>query len=212
VIRRGLELRYPSRANGVAPPVVDPDEHIEKTISLSFDLPLLGAVDAATILDRARLPTALSPKQLSGLVQVLGTNPRRLKRFGTSISVWLDIARQINDQRSALVFAPLAPGNLDLFLKLAAIGYVNSGVIDQMIRDPALARRLQEAGNAAINEQSPQAAKIRIDEMLKNELPVIRSASMDPALWRALTLLEPDLAQDSRLPAALRWFRTLATQ
>ena len=43
MIRRGLELRYPGEARSdprALPPVVDPDEYIEKTITLSVDLPM----------------------------------------------------------------------------------------------------------------------------------------------------------------------------
>lgn len=208
VIRRGLELRYPARSESIEPPVVDPDEYIEKTISLSFDLPLLGASDASQLLSRISLPVALTRTQCDTLIRVLGTNPRRLKRFGGSLAVWLGIAWQLRRDGVRLAFDPLETGNIELFLKLAVIGYLNGGIIDQMIRDPELGKRLQQVSNAAATEASPQESQFRISEMLKNELPVVRAASVEPALWRAFALMQPNFAQEGRVSCALRWFRS----
>jgi predicted KAP-like P-loop ATPase len=46
VIRRGLAVRYKGQNAGL----VDPDEYIEKTITLSFDVPPLGRNDAIALL------------------------------------------------------------------------------------------------------------------------------------------------------------------
>jgi hypothetical protein len=123
--------------------------------------------------------------------------------------VWLDIARQLNERKTAHVFNPLTSKNIDLFLKLSVIGYLNSAVFNQMIRDPLLAKRLQQAANAAAGEQSLQGAMLRVEEMLKNEGPVIRAASKEAAMLRALAMLEPDLAQETKVSTALAWFRSL---
>ena len=63
VIRRGLELRCPSGTMGekrALPPVVDPDEYIEKTIRLSFDLPLLEDADGCALLAVSDLASPLT--------------------------------------------------------------------------------------------------------------------------------------------------------
>ncbi len=154
VIRRGLELRYPwcSIAEMRAlPPVVDPDEYIEKAITLSFDLPLLEDADGRALLAVTDLEHPLSNEEGDSIVSVLGTNPRRLKRFGTIFALWCDVARALTENgKRALGFSPLAPADWALFLKLSLIGYLNSGVLAEMRRDPGVAPRSQNVCNAII--------------------------------------------------------------
>jgi hypothetical protein len=209
VIRRGLELRYPSRsdASKLAPPVVDPDEYIEKTITLSVDLPTLTERDAKRLLDAAGMPVPLSDTQSEGVIDVLGTNPRRLKRFAAMLSLWFTVAEDLRNQGRVLTFSPLDAANLDLFIKLGLIGYLNSAVIAQMLRDPALPQRLQSVSNSAFAANAPKPWQEIVAAEMTKELPIIAQAALDPALWRALRL-RPLLTTAPNLPAALRWFRT----
>jgi hypothetical protein len=216
MIRRGLELRYPSQARGDAralPPLVDPDEYIEKTITLSVDLPMLAELDGRTLLALADLTEPLSIAEADEIIKVLGTNPRRLKRFGAMLALWSKVAQALRDEEHrALKFSPLTPANRSLFIKLSLIGYLNSAILAQMQRDPGLPVRLQEVCNNAFDADGrlKQLAAAQIGKAMETELPVIAQAALEPALWRALRH-EPRLTLVSdRLPEALRWFRSAA--
>jgi hypothetical protein len=97
MIRRGLALRYER-----SPQAVDPDEYIEKTISLSFDLPQLEDTQARQVLKAAGLeaggpmPAASAAPIAAGeqpkadpwhtaVIEALGTNPRRLNRAANTL-------------------------------------------------------------------------------------------------------------------------------
>jgi hypothetical protein len=209
IIRRGLELRYPARTGDLAPALIDPDEYIEKTISLSFDLPMLADSDAQAIIETMEVPVALTPDQLKNVTSAIGTNPRRLKRFSATIGVWLELAQELQLAGRELRFSPLDEAKRDLFLKLALIGYANSDVIAHMQRDGGLAERLQKVCNAALG-QSGEAARELVKDKTKNELLAIRQAALDPGLWRIFAL-PPNLANEPTLPVALRWFRSAAS-
>jgi hypothetical protein len=205
VIRSGLELRYPKRPEIIAPPVVDPDEYIEKTITLSFELPMLAEADGRELV-AAVLSNSLTQQQAANVVAVLGTNPRRLKRFSAMLALWLDVASDLDKKGRQIAFSPLQPENRDLFVKVALIGYINSAVIAHMLRDTKLPERLQMAFNAALGKTALEAQK-ELGDRVKDELMVIRQASLDPALLRAMAI-PPNFVGELRLVHALRWFRS----
>jgi hypothetical protein len=206
MIRRGLEWRYPKRTEQTVPPVVDPDEYIEKTITLSFDLPSLDESDAAKLIAEAQLPVALDEVSAGRLIEVLGTNPRRLKRFAATLATWLSIAQQLAAAGRTFGFSPLNEADRSLFLKLSCVGYINSAVIAEMHRDRGLAARLQRVWNE-VRGNEPLQMQSMIAERTKNELPVIREAVLDSTLWRAMNL-PPNLSDLPQLPLALGWFRS----
>jgi energy-coupling factor transporter ATP-binding protein EcfA2 len=227
VIRRGLELRYPAKSldeRRTLPPAVDPDEYIEKTVTLSLDLPMLADADGAYLLASGHLAGKISNDAADEIVYALGTNPRRLLRFGTMLTLWLDVAQKLIDEDHRILrFAPLESGNRALFLKLSLIGYLNSALLAEMRRDSELPSRLQKICNdafAGAQEDAPRAAdragtlkpdaaKIIATESA-NEPPVVAQALLDPAVMRALRLL-PLLNEDrARVAEALRWFRSAA--
>ena len=227
VIRRGLELRYPTKSldeRRTLPPVVDPDEYIEKTVTLSLDLPMLADADGLYLLASGHLAGKISEDAADAVVYALGTNPRRLLRFGTMLTLWLDVAQALTEENCRILrFSPLGPGNRALFLKLSLIGYLNSALLAEMRRDSELPSRLQKICNDAFTGAQetasraadragalkPEAAKIIIAGSV-NEAPVVAQALLDPAVMRALRLL-PLLNEDSaRVAAALRWFRSAA--
>ncbi len=90
VIRKGLRLRYGSQSDSEL--LVDPDEYIEKTISISYDLPRLSSTDARSIIDEFTLPITLSDIHKTLVITGLGTNPRRTKRFMNTLSFQLQLA------------------------------------------------------------------------------------------------------------------------
>ncbi len=225
VIRRGLELRYPTKndtGSRPLPPIVDPDEYIEKTITVSADLPMLADSDGYSILSTANLADRFSGEEQDKVVFVLGTNPRRLKRFGMTLAIWFDIAEALvkQDKRS-LAFSPLDPANRPLFIKLGLVGYLNSAVLAEMRRDPGLPIRLQQICNGVFEHADPNAQTVagragqlnsgavaQIQKKVEPELPLVGQAALDPALWRALRL-DPNLAPiPDKVADALRWFRT----
>jgi hypothetical protein len=216
VIRRGLELRYPARSQSDAralPPTVDPDEYIEKTITLSVDMPILAEADGRALLSVVDDSETFSPEEANAIITVLGTNPRRLKRFGTMLALWRQVARSLRDEdRVVLRYSPLDDDNRALFVKLGLIGYLNSAVLAQMQRDPGLPVRLQETCNGAFgpNGQLKPEAAADIAKAVGSELPVIAQASLDPALWRALRMQPLLTVVTDKLPDALRWFRSAA--
>jgi hypothetical protein len=210
VIRRGLELRYPRRFETISPPVVDADEYIEKTITLSFDLPLLSDADAQSLISKAGLER-LAEKRARAIVEVLGTNPRRLKRFSMMLRLWLDLAEALPEaERKKLAFLPTEDANQDLFLKLALVGYINSGLFNHMQRDSALSKRLQLAFNLAAAKTTPFEAQKELCERVASELPLIREAVLEPALLRAMRL-DPNFAGNTAVDVALRWFRNASS-
>jgi hypothetical protein len=227
VIRCGLELRYPAKTldeRRTLPPVVDPDEYIEKTITVSVDLPMLADADGATLLSSGHLVNRFPPDEADAIVYVLGTNPRRLLRFGTMLALWLDVAQALTrEDGRALGFSPLEKANRPLFLKLGLLGYLNSALLAEMRRDPELPGRIQTACNGVFeggDELAPTAAeragKLKRDaatamsNALKAEVPAVAQALLDPAIIRALRL-EPLLTRDpASVAAALRWFRSAA--
>jgi hypothetical protein len=180
VIRRGLELRYPRRADSIAPPVVDPDEYIEKTITLSFDLPMLSEPDGLKLIADSGLSTMLSEEQAANVVTVLGTNPRRLKRFSAMLRLWFDVAKDLDAKGCQVAFSPLTKENCDLFLKVALIGYINSAVITHMLRDSKLSERLQMTFNAAANQNTAFDAQQELSKQVQHELPIIQDAVLEP--------------------------------
>jgi predicted KAP-like P-loop ATPase len=211
VIRRGLELRYPRRFEAIAPPVIDADEYIEKTITLSFDLPLLADADAQKLIHKAGLDN-LTEKRVRSIIEVLGTNPRRLKRFSTMLRLWLDLAEALpEEEKKKLAFFPAEEANQDLFLKLALIGYLNSGLLNHMQRDSALSDRLQIAFNAAAARSMPVDGQRELAGHVQGELPLVREAVLEPALLRAMKL-GPNLAGNATVDVALRWFRNASGQ
>jgi hypothetical protein len=86
VIRKGLGLRYGSAPEGGSGLFIDPDQYIEKTISISYDLPRLSATDVRSIIDGFSLPVDLSQASKDLIIAGLGANPRRVKRFMNTLA------------------------------------------------------------------------------------------------------------------------------
>jgi len=207
VIRRGLAIRYREAGAGM----VDPDEYIEKTISLSFDLPPLGVMDAEALLAGCATGVELTPSELTQIVELLGTNPRRLKRVGRSLAVLWALARAAQSPAEPAPW-PLRASDRPLFLKLSLLAYRNSGVFGQMVRDPGLPARLQAAADGfagTVQEKGEAEALGQLRQVVHVEHPVVQQAAEDPVFWRILAT-EPRFPAQARIAAALRWYGAAA--
>ncbi|MEA2881139.1 MAG: hypothetical protein QOH32_358 [Bradyrhizobium sp.] len=203
VIRRGLAIRYREAGAGM----VDPDEYIEKTITLSFDLPPLGVADAQKLLSGCATEVDLTPNELVQVVELLGTNPRRLKRVGRSLAVLWSLARAAPKPAEPAPW-PLRAEDRPLFLKLSLLAYRNSAVFGQMVRDSRLPARLQKAADdfaKTAPEKGEGEALEQLRQTVHVEHPVVRQAAEDPVFWNILAT-EPRFPSQARVAAALRWY------
>jgi hypothetical protein len=194
MIRRGLALRYER-----SPQAVDPDEYIEKTISLSFDLPQIRASQARQLLYQANLATIaggagggpVDDPWHTAIIEALGTNPRRLKRVANTLRLMRALARESG--------RPISEADSPLLLKLGLIAYRNSGVFDALRRDPRFGATLQQVANRAAI-QKWDAATIRA------ELPVqFHNLAEDNGFW-VLLRRQPDLTEE-QINLGAAWFQ-----
>ena len=100
--------------------MINPDEYIEKTISVSFDLPRLSPHDFEELVGQTRLPVTLDGEHLALIRSGLGGNSRRIKRFLNTLAppVPPGRGRPGSRPRRTVVAQPQAePRDLDPFLK-----------------------------------------------------------------------------------------------
>jgi hypothetical protein len=204
VIRRGLAIRYPVSAGGT----VDTDEYIEKAITLSFDLPPLGPDDGVALVRTCAIGVPVDDIQLRRIVNLLGTNPRRLKRFGRSLSVLFALAEAMRDKESG-VPSPRRLEDRDLFIKLALLGYRSSGVFGLMVRDQGLPYRLQQAANrfeGTSKSAGEGSALAELQKGLTAEHSSIQDLGRDAGFWRIMGSEPMFEKEPDRVAATLRWF------
>lgn len=200
VIRKGLRLRYASRADPEL--LIDPDEYIEKTISISYDIPRLSSTDARSIIDEFTLPVRLSDAQKKLVITGLGTNPRRIKRFMNTLSFQLRLAALAHEQQRPVPAGLLDGGDptqLSHYLKLMMISYRFSGVFALAAEDQDIFWRLQGTANATKNARGERKSR------LETEPFAARALESEVEFW-ALLQSEPQF-QSGGLGDLLRWFR-----
>jgi hypothetical protein len=183
---------------------------------------MLADADGAALLSSGHLADRFSAEEADAIIYVLGTNPRRLLRFGTMLALWLDVAQALTEEEGRVLrFSPLETAHRPLFLKLSLLGYLNSALLAEMRRNPGLPGRIQtvfnevfEGGDELATTAAERAGTLKrdaataISNALKSEVPVVAQALLDPAMIRALRL-EPLLTRDPvNVAAALRWFRS----
>jgi tRNA A37 threonylcarbamoyladenosine biosynthesis protein TsaE len=204
VIRKGLSLRYGSGTPGNKALLIDPDEYIEKTISISYDLPRLSDNDARDIINGFGLPIDLSEAHRQLLIAGLGVNPRRIKRFMNTLALQLDLAALAADQGRPVPPCLLRDGDrtsLDCYLKLLLISYRFSGLFALAFDDDQVLARLQEAANAAEQERQQRI------ESLASESPIIAALTGDEEFWRLMRSGPRFRKGDPIVSELLRWFR-----
>jgi hypothetical protein len=191
----------------LAQSLIDPDEYIEKTISLSFDVLQLSAKDVAAFIDAVPLPFVLEHQHKLMIVQALGTNPRRIKRFMNSLAFSVRIA-----QLAGRTF-PLHGGEFDVVLKLLLLNYRYPAVASLLLADSSLIGRL-----AAISEDFQRGvadgdvAKGREARRLSlaAERESLGALSHDEDFWRLLAMKPPFPTERDHLARLQRWIRTTA--
>lgn len=213
VIRKGLAVRY-AGLDG-AGPVADADEYIEKTISISYDVPRLSDEDVDSLIESAQMPLDLDRghRELIGLA--LSHNPRRVKRFLNVLRVQATLA-DAAARRGLPAPQPLLEADdrdeLAVLLKTMLIGY----------RYPALLRlgdelatlfELQAAAVAYRREAAvggPRSAREARDVKVA-EMPATARALKDNREFWALVEEAPNLSAGAETKAAVcahvNWFR-----
>ena len=210
VIRKGLARRYP----GVTPTdlAIDPDEYLEKTITISYDLPRLSEADARALTASATLPFSLTQGDRTLLRAGLGANPRRIKRFANLLALHCDLAAlAIEAGRPAPGFLRSDDGaeQRGVYLKLLLLSYRYSAMIDAALDDPGLLSRMQATANRFRAAKQPVAARKNRHEELQSELVAVRQLGNEEALWDIMAC-KPDFGAQTDLLETLDWFRRLS--
>jgi hypothetical protein len=222
VIRKGLAARY-SQAGmaGAGQDFIDPDEYIEKTISLSFDLPPLTPADRIGMIKAVPLPRALTSDQLALLARALGSNPRRIKRFMNLLAMNLRLAAIARASRLEARPVPtwLLPGDATLtdddqgkftwYLKALVLSYRYPGASVAMLRDVALLKRLHDVAGDYRRDRGtkPLEARAELRRKCANELPVIKALGDTEDFWRLLSVGPKLQSNPSRFKEVVGWFR-----
>ena len=212
VIRKGLAVRYAPRGRADEDQsLIDPDEYIEKAISVSFDLPRLSDVDSKSLIEEYSLPITLGDDEMSMIVNALGTNPRRVKRFMNTLSVQLHLASLVAEKQLPVDECLLTGDGIKFqcFLKLLLVAYRFSGVFRASLDDAELLVRLQRANNEyqlGVGNSAVEARHNRA-KALETELPLIRALDRKEEFW-TLMKQPPDLNQQKNDVHELQnWFR-----
>jgi hypothetical protein len=125
VIRNGLAVRYGS-APGAAKSVADPDEYIEKTIAISYDVPRLSNDDVETLLATAGLTLAFNADHKAFIARGLNRNPRRVKRFLNLLRLQMDLAQRAQARGRSAPDPLCGKGDavaIGILLKTMLVGY-----------------------------------------------------------------------------------------
>ncbi len=203
VIRKGLRLRYGGASDGESALLIDPDQYIEKTISISCDLPRLSDTDVEGIIDGFELPVRLYPVHKKLIISGLGTNPRRIKRFMNTLGVQLRLA-QLAAGRGRAIPGGLLTGeieSLSLFIKLLLISYRYSGFFALTAEDAKLLGRLEEVRNSTGTDREKRVGR------LLHESAVVRGLAGDEQFWELMGALPQFRADEPGTKALMRWFR-----
>lgn len=216
VIRKGLAVKYTQQTRDAGGGLfIDPDEYMEKTISVSYDLPRLSNDDALTLIRAFDLPVKLDNKHEELIIAGLGPNPRRVKRFMNTLSVQLNLAKLVKGAGSPVEEALIsfdvdaAPRRFDYFLKLALIAYKYSGIISLALKHPGVLGRLQELSYNYEKRRKEDSAAARKERnlALDSEPTLLLTLKTEEEFWQ-LMATEPILSNDPKLTALfLGWFR-----
>jgi hypothetical protein len=198
-------MRYSRQGDAAAgQDFINPDEYIEKTISISFDVPVLSADDMSVLIGDFSLTQALSPADRDLIIRGLGTNPRRIIRFMNALKLQMQLAA---DAGASATLNLANPDRFRLFLKLQIINYRYPALFSRVLDDPELLYRLYQLANQYRNTKDKTTArKVRI-EGLQDEPKAARALALDEEFWR-LMLLPPPIPQDpDQVRQLTGWFR-----
>ena len=213
VIRRGLLVRYAGLQGAAQPPFISADEYLEKTISISYDVPRLSETDVDTLIDIVPLSLELEVRHRELIRSGLGPNPRRVKRFMNLLAVQTELARLARERQLAVppALSGQDPAEFAILLKLMLISYRYPGIFQAALADPGLLIRLQRIANSSSTRPEVEAAKMRTDrrDQVANEPMVVLAVGAEDEFW-ALIAHEPNLVSNQEAAHRLMtWFRSV---
>jgi len=204
VIRKGLDMRYSRQGEAAAGQAfIDPDEYIEKTISISYDLPLLTTDDMNLLIGEFSLPVKLSDANKELITKGLGTNPRRMIRFMNALAVQMQLAAAAGD---GALLNP-ADARFSLFLKMQIINYRYPALFARVQEDPGLLRRVQEIAYEYHNAPEKAEARKRRVQNLEDSPKAAKALAYNEEFWR-LMMIQPQIPDSpEEIRQAAGWFR-----
>jgi KAP family P-loop domain len=216
VIRKGLAVRYGrSGEYGRGQNFIDPDQYIEKTISLSFDLPRLSPVDIRSLIDSAKLGRPLADKQKSLVASALGPNPRRIKRFMNTLGVQLELAQAAKRRGRAPPPWLEGPGpdedwQFTWFVKLTLISYRYTAITALLIGNVELLKRLNgiAVDYCTRKTKEPDQARKTLLDKISSEPPAILAQQDNDDFWDLMSLAPSMVENDSGFKEVAEWFRS----
>jgi hypothetical protein len=215
VIRKGLDVKYNRQGEAAQGQLfIDPDEYIEKTISVSFDIPRLSNKDIDKLIDSFKLPIKLNVQHKSLIKIGLGNNPRRIKRFMNTLAVQLYLAEVIKElgrdvydiltsKEQSIMF--------DFFLKLLLISYRYSSLFALLYEDVGLLERLQKICNSfeTEKEENYKTARYQRNKAIQEEVAIVQQIKNDETFWKLMAEI-PNLGDNFKaVKKLLKWFRKL---
>lgn len=213
VIRKGLAIKYAPGGQGAkGQSLIDPDEYIEKTITLSYDLPRLTRLDSFQFIEETLLPITLDNQHKALIFAALGSSPRRIKRFMNTLALQLHLAalaKAASQSVHPVLLTDSEPRKFDVYLKLLLIAYRYSGVYAASLEDPGLLERLQNTSNTfeADCKSGTLEARNKRGETLLKEQPIVAALQEQEHFWRLFSK-KPSLKDENQLVSELReWFR-----
>ena len=214
VIQKGLAVKYAQSGDIAMDQIfIDPDEYIEKTISVSYDLPRLSSADVIQLIEEFQLPITLDEKHKNLIIAGLGSNPRRVKRFMNTLAIQLrlaEVAKEAGLSVHEWLVTNSQPRFFDFFLKLLLIAYRHSGVFTIVLEDPELLERLQRVSNSfeqLRKDDGPDTARKKRKDALSGELPIVQALQSDEEFWRLMAEKPSMLGDPSIIPQLRSWFR-----
>ena len=216
VIRKALAVRYSRQGEAaLGQSFINPDEYIEKTISISFDVPRLSPNDAYELMESfGGQELILTNAHKKMIVDALGVNPRRVKRFMNTLAVQLNLIQVAKESKMALpdcLINPQQDEDFDVFLKLLLISYRYSGIFAHANEDENLLTQLQSISNwyrnKAQDKNKKNEARKGRDDRLSDELPMISTMKHNEEFWD-LIASGPDFTTHANILQELQhWFR-----
>lgn len=215
VIRKGLAIKYGAGGRAAKGQVlIDPDEYIEKTITLSYDLPRLTIADSYQLMGEIQLPITLDNHHKTLIFAALGPSPRRIKRFMNTLALQLHLAalaKEAGQSVHSVLLLDSEARKFDVYLKLLLIAYRYSGVYAASLEDPGLLERLQRVSNTFESDcqsmSGPLEARSARGITLAKEQSIVAALQEQEHFWR-LFAQKPSLIDEKQLVGELReWFR-----
>jgi hypothetical protein len=215
VIRKALAVRYARQGEAaLGQAFINPDEYIEKTISISFDVPRLSPNDALELMKGFEQQEAfLTEARRTMIVRALGVNPRRIKRFMNSLAVQLNLIQVAKEAKLSLPPCLTNPQDkgFDVFLKLMLISYRYSGVFALANEDDGLLVKLQAITNwyknTSQDENKRNEARKGRDDRLSDELPLVSTMKHNEEFWELIAGGPDFTAHTDSLHDLQHWFR-----